>query len=90
MPSLLRTMDMTIRTSTAPEALIPAIRQHMRAIDLTLPLPSIMRADARLASSLVPAALKAGALLTFAAISVASGRGGPVCVTALSGHVAPA
>jgi len=70
MPSLLRTMDMTIRTSTAPETLIPAIRQHIRAIDPALPLPSIVRADARLAEQLGSRRFEAGALVTFAAISV--------------------
>jgi putative ABC transport system permease protein len=70
MPSLLRTMDMTIRTSTAPETLIPAIRQHLRTIDPALPLPSIVRADARLEEQLGSRRFEAGALVAFAAISL--------------------
>ena len=69
-PALLRSMDMTIRTETSVDALIPVVRQEIRSIDVSLPLPSIVRADARLEERLGSRRFETEALVAFAVIAL--------------------
>jgi len=69
-PRLLRSMDLTIRVTTAPEALISTIRQELRAIDGTLPVPSVVAADARLDERLGSRRFETQALVAFAVIAL--------------------
>jgi ABC-type antimicrobial peptide transport system permease subunit len=63
-------MDMTIRTETSVDALIPVVRQEIRSIDVSLPLPSIVRADARLEERLGSRRFETEALVAFAVIAL--------------------
>jgi predicted permease len=69
-PALLRSMDMTIRATQRVDTLIPAVRQELRAIDASLPLPSFITAGAHLAERLGSRRFDTGALVAFAAIAL--------------------
>ena len=51
-PGLPASMDLTIRAATGLDTLIPAVRQELRAIDRSLPLPSSSARGAHLAERL--------------------------------------
>jgi predicted permease len=51
-PTYLRAMDLTVRTSTSLDSVIPGIRREIRAIDESLPLTAIARASGRLSERL--------------------------------------
>jgi putative ABC transport system permease protein len=70
LPRLLRNMDLTIRVTSNPDALIPAVRQELRAMDATLPVPSVMAANARLGERLGSRRFETQALGAFAAIAL--------------------
>jgi len=69
-PALLQRMDMTIRASSPADALIPAIRAELRAIDPSLPLPPVITADARLDERLGTRRFEMEALVAFAVVAV--------------------
>lgn len=69
-PALLRSMDMTIRAAGEIDALIPLVRQEIRSIDASLPIPSIFTADARLDERLASRRFDTAALVAFAAIAL--------------------
>jgi len=70
-PAMLRRMDMTIRVAGEAEALIPAIRRELRALDSTLPVPSIVSADERLSQQVGPRRFQAQAIGAFAVVALA-------------------
>ena len=57
-PAFPRGMDLTIRASTGVDNLIPAVRQEIRAIDPSLPVPPVVSADGHLSERLGGAALR--------------------------------
>ena len=63
-------MDMTIRTSTAPAGLISAVRSELRALDGTLPVPTVIAADDRLDERLGSRRFETQALGAFAGIAL--------------------
>jgi putative ABC transport system permease protein len=67
---VLRSMDMTIRTTADVEPLMPVIRQEIRAIDPSLPVPAIFNAKTRLAERLGSRRFETEALVAFAAIAL--------------------
>jgi predicted permease len=69
-PSMLRSMDMTIRVGARAETVIPAVRRELRALDPTLPLPSVTTAEARLARQLGARRFQAQALTAFAGVAL--------------------
>jgi putative ABC transport system permease protein len=69
-PRLLQTMDLTIRTATPADALIPAVRQELRSIDPSLPLSSITSAEAKLADQLGVRRFETQAMVAFAAMAL--------------------
>jgi predicted permease len=69
-PSMLQSMDLTIRVAVPAETAIPAIRRELRALDPTLPLPSVIAAHERLARQLGPRRLQAQATAAFACAAV--------------------
>ena len=68
--SYLRGMDLTIRSTTSIEALIPAVRRELRAIDGTLPLTQVTNAEGRLSQRLGGRRFESQALALFAGIAV--------------------
>ena len=75
--NLTRAMDLIVKTSTAPEALIEPIRQEVRAIDKDQPLGNVRTLDSRLAEALAPRrfslmlfAVFAGVALILAAVGI--------------------
>jgi len=69
-PAFPRGMDITIRTSMGSDDLIPAIRREIRAIDASLPIPHIVRADDHLSERLGGRRFEMQALGLFAAIAL--------------------
>jgi predicted permease len=70
MPRLLRSMDLTILVTTNPAGLMSAVRQELRAIDGTLPVPAVIAADTRLDERLGSRRFEAQALVVFAGIAL--------------------
>jgi putative ABC transport system permease protein len=70
MPAFPRGMDMTIRTSTGVEHLIPAARHEIRAIDASLPVPHVVSAVGHLSERLGGRRFETQALGLFAAIGL--------------------
>ena len=70
-PAMLRRMDMTIRVATQAEVLIPEVRRELRALDSTLPVPSIITAEGRLSQQLGTRRFQAQALGAFAVVALA-------------------
>lgn len=69
-PAFPRGMDMTIRTSMGGDNLIPAVRREIRAIDASLPIPHVVRADDHLSEKLGGRRFEMQALSLFAAIAL--------------------
>ena len=69
-PAVLRSMDMTIRTTSDVDPLMPVVRQEIRAIDPSLPVPAIFNAKARLAERLGSRRFETEALVAFAVIAL--------------------
>jgi putative ABC transport system permease protein len=70
-PAMLRRMDMTIRVAGEAETRIPAIRRELRALDSTLPVPSIITAEDRLSQQVGPRRFQAQAVGAFAVVALA-------------------
>lgn len=75
-PTYQRGMDLAIRTSQMPEALIPAIRQQFRAIDPALPIMQIATARSRLSERLGGRRFESQVLVAFAAVALALSAAG--------------
>ena len=69
-PDLLQRMDMTIRVTAADDALIGAIRQELRSIDRSLPVPPIFRAGERLSERLGFRRFATSTFIAFAVIAL--------------------
>ena len=63
-------MDMTIRVEGQAEPLIPVVRHELRALDPTLPVPSIVTAESRLSRQLGARRFQAQALSAFAVVAL--------------------
>ena len=61
---------MTIRVEGQAEPLIPAVRHELRALDPTLPVPSIVTAESRLSRQLGARRFQAQALGAFAVVAL--------------------
>ena len=61
---------MTIRAESRLDALIPAVRQEIRALDASLPIPSIVTAGARLDERLGSRRFEAETLAAFAGVAL--------------------
>jgi predicted permease len=69
-PAFPRAMDLTIRTSSRVDNLVPAVREEIRAIDRSLPIARIATADARLSERLEGRRFESQVLGVFAAIAL--------------------
>jgi predicted permease len=69
-PTYLRGMDLTIRTSSGVEALIPAVREQIRAIDPSLPLTQVSTVKGRLSDRLGGRRFETQVLAVFASIAL--------------------
>ena len=69
-PAFPRGMDLTIRASTGVGTLIPVVRQEIRAIDASLPVPHVVSADGHLSERLGGRRFETQALGLFAAIAL--------------------
>ena len=76
MPRLLQNMDLTIRSATRADVLLPAIRQELRSLDPTLPLASLTTAERRLDAQLSSRRFESQVLGAFAAVSLALAAAG--------------
>ena len=76
MPRLLQNMDLTIRSATRADVLLPAIRQELRSLDPTLPLASLTTAERRLDAQLSSRRFEMQTLVAFAAVSLALAAAG--------------
>ena len=82
MPRLLQNMDLTIRSATRADVLLPAIRQELRSLDPTLPLASLTTAERRLDAQLSSRRFEMQTLVAFAAVSLALAAAGLYAVLA--------
>jgi macrolide transport system ATP-binding/permease protein len=69
-PAFLRGMDMTIHASTGAQNLIPSVRQEIRAIDSSLPIPSVVTANQRLSERIGGRRFETQVTGTFAGIAL--------------------
>ena len=76
MPRLLQNMDLTVRSATRADVLLPAIRQELRSLDPTLPLASLTTAERRLDAQLSSRRFEMQTLVAFAAVSLALAAAG--------------
>jgi putative ABC transport system permease protein len=75
-PLLLRSMDMTIRVTGDAASLIPMVRRELRALDPSLPIPSVVTAERRLGQQLGARRFQTQALVLFAALALAFAAAG--------------
>lgn len=70
LPGISRRMDLTIRVSTEPPALVPAIRQQIRAMDDALPITAMTTLEEHLGAELSGRRFEAQLLGFFAAVAM--------------------
>ncbi|HEX7778899.1 MAG TPA: FtsX-like permease family protein, partial [Vicinamibacterales bacterium] len=75
-PAVLRSMDLTIRSAGDAEALAPAVRRELRALDPSLPVPTVVTAGQRLGQQLGGRRFQTQALALFAGLAVALAAAG--------------
>jgi predicted permease len=75
-PAVLRSMDLTIRIDGDAEALAPAIRRELRALDPSLPVPTVVTAGQRLGQQLGIRRFQTQALVFFAGVALAFAAAG--------------
>ena len=69
-PSFLRNMDLTIHTATPAETVIPSVREQIRSLDGSLPVPTIVTAGARLSERLAARRFEAQVIGAFAFVAL--------------------
>jgi putative ABC transport system permease protein len=69
-PAFPRPFDMTVRTSTGFDTLIPLVRREIRAVDGSIPVPPVFAVDARLSERLGGRRFETQVLTAFAAIAL--------------------
>jgi predicted permease len=84
-PSMLQTMDLTIRTTAASSSIIAAVQRELRVVDPSLPVPAVVTAEGRLWQQLAAQRFQAQAVVGFAAIALAFAAAG--LYAALAYHV---
>ena len=75
-PAVLQSMDLTIRVDGDARSLAPAVRRELRALDPSLPVPTVVTAGQRLGQQLGARRFQTQALVLFSGLALALAAAG--------------